>query len=251
MSKRIFLDLETLPPAEDFRARVKEDVVRELAEQEVSITQPELDILVDERFRGFALRPEYGRILAIGLIIEDDDRVIHQGVLGRERETGRFHLDEERTLKSFWKLLSGFNTHQDVLVGHNLLDFDLQFLCKRSVIRRVKPSFDMCFARYRQRPVYDTMWEWNHWQKRISLHELAEVLGIESPKIGGIDGGQVYNAYHQGRHEDIALYCMRDVECTREVYYRLNFLEPPPLVKYSDKVVTKMSATGEVSYLAA
>jgi hypothetical protein len=251
MPRRIFLDIETLPPGEDFRTRVKEEVVCEMAEQEVLITQPELDILVDERFRGFALRPEYGRILAIGLIVEDGDRVIHQGVLGRERETGRFHLDEERTLKSFWKLLSGFNANHDVLVGHNLLDFDLQFLCKRSVIHRVKPSFDICFARYRQRPVYDTMWEWNHWSKKISLHELAEVLGIKSPKIGGLDGGQVYNAYHDGRHEDIAQYCMRDVECAREVYYRLNFLEPPPLKKYSAKIVTEVSRTAEINYLAA
>lgn len=251
MPKRIFLDIETLPAGEDFRARVEEDVARELADQEVAMVGPELDALVEERFRNLALRPEYGRILAIGLIVEDGDRIVHQGVIGRDRDTGCFHLDEKRTLRSFWKLLNGFNLYQDLLVGHNILDFDLQFLCKRSVINRVKPSIDICFARYRQRPVYDTMWEWNHWRKCTSLNEVAEVLGIESPKTDGLDGGKVYDAYREGRHEKIALYCMRDVECTREVYYRLNFLEPPPLEKYVAKIIAEVPHTDLANYVAA
>ena len=232
MARRFFLDIETLPPDEGVRDRVAEETARELEGGGIISDGEELSRIAEERFRELALRPEQGRVLTIGLVVEDGDRVVHQGVLGRDRETGRFHLDEARTLRAFWALLKDFNPYQDLLVGHNLLDFDLQFLCKRSVIRRVRPSFDVCFARFRQRPVYDTMWEWNHWRKCISLHELAEALGIESPKVGGLDGGQVYEAYRDGRHDEIALYCMRDVECTREVYYRLNFLEPPPMKKY-------------------
>jgi hypothetical protein len=232
VSRRIFIDIETLPPDEGARDRVAEETARELIDEGVNADSHELARIADERFRDLALRPEHGRILTIGLVVEDGDSVVHQGVLGRDRETGRFHLDEARTLRSFWSLLKDFSPYRDLLVGHNLLDFDLQFLCKRSVIRRVRPSFDVCFARFRQRPVYDTMWEWNHWRKGISLHELAEALGIESPKVGGLDGGRVYDAYCDGRHDEIALYCMRDVECAREIYYRLNFLEPPPMKKY-------------------
>jgi 3'-5' exonuclease len=238
VARRFFIDIETLPPDELVRDRVIEEAARELRAECIEADAQELARIADQRFRDLALRPEHGRILTVGLIVEDGDRVIHQGVLGRDRETGRFHLDEARTLRSFWNLLKDFNPGHDLLVGHNILDFDLQFLCKRSVVCRVRPSFDVCFARFRQRPVYDTMWEWNRWRKCISLHELAEALGIESPKTEGMDGGQVYDAFRDGRHDEIALYCMRDVECAREVYYRLNFLEPPPMKKYGSDVVT-------------
>jgi hypothetical protein len=85
------------------------------------------------------------------------------------------------------------------------------------------------------------MWEWSHWRKCISLHELAEALGVESPKAGGLDGSMIYDAYLDGRHDEIALYCMRDVECAREVYYRLNYLEPPPIEKYAARVAAGQS----------
>jgi hypothetical protein len=235
MAKRFFIDIETLPPGEDARPRFEDLIRRELSEQGLTVDDGEFVAMVEERFRSLALRPEYGRVLTIGLIVEDESGLIHQGVLGRDRDTGRLHTDEARTLRSFWKLLRGFDPYRDVLVGHNVLDFDLQFLCKRSVVCQVKPSFDVCFARYRQRPVFDTMWEWGHWRKCISLHELADALGVESPKEGGLDGSMIYDAYVDGRHNEIALYCMRDVECTREVYYRLNYLEPPPLEKYAAK----------------
>lgn len=232
MARRFFIDIETLPPHEAIRDRVIEEAARELRAECIEADAPELARIADQRFRDLALRPEHGRVLAVGLVVEEDDGVIHQGVLGRDRETGQFHLDEARTLRSFWSLLKDFNPGRDLLVGHNILDFDLQFLCKRSVVCRVRPSFEVCFARFRQRPVYDTMWEWNRWRKSISLHELAEALGIESPKARGMDGGRVYDAFRDGLHDRIALYCMRDVECAREVYYRLTFLEPPSLKRY-------------------
>lgn len=241
MTKRVFLDIETLPPDENQRGRVAEEVVQEM--ESSHILGDDLTLLIDERYKGLALHGEYGRLLAIGIIVEEDSSVLYHGVLGRDRLTGRFHLDEVRTLRSFWKLLRGFNDRCDLLVGHNVLDFDLQFLCKRSIIHNVKPSFNICFARFRQRPVFDTMWEWSHWRKCISLQELAEILGIKSPKSDGIDGSLIYENYCMGNHDEIALYCMRDVECVREIYYRMNFLQSPPLEPYSKGINSNASST--------
>jgi hypothetical protein len=208
MVMRVFLDAETLPPERD------DPLVRE--------KYPDC---TDEDFRGLALNPEYGRLLCIGLIVECGGSVIHRGVLGRDRVTKQFHLDEGRTLRSFWKLLACFDPRRDLLVGFNLLDFDLHYICTRSVIRRVRPSISVCFARYRAAPVFDCMWEFTHWRHRIKLVEVARVLGLESPKQDGLDGSRVYDLFVEGRHSEIADYVMRDCECARAIYRRLNYEE--------------------------
>jgi len=108
MPKRVFVDIETLPPD-------KSDGGCPMRE--------ELAACSDEEFRRLALDGDYGRVLTIGLIMEHDSQVIHRGLLGRERQTMMFHLDETRTLRGFWKLLRGFNPRRDIMVGHNLFDF--------------------------------------------------------------------------------------------------------------------------------
>ena len=203
------------------------------------------------RFRDLALRGEWGRLLCIGLVVEEDGVVKHCGVLGRDRETRQFHMDEARTLKSFWNLVAGFREGQDLFVGHNLLDFDLPFLYKRSCIHGVRPSVNLSFKRFQSHPVFDTMWEWTKWRQRISLHELTQALGIPSPKESGVDGLGIYDLYQQGRHEEIAQYCMRDVKCAREVFYRLQYETAPPLTSYESPMVETASARAAPPALAA
>jgi hypothetical protein len=205
---RIFLDIETLPPAKDD-----------------PLISDRVAALSDEDFRKLALDGEYGRVLCIGVVIEHDGQIIHRGTLGRDRESRRFHLDEARTLRCFWKLIHDFNSQRDLFIGHNILDFDLHFLCQRSIIRRVKPSIEVCFKRYCSHPVYDVMWEFEHWKRRISLDELAKILGLKSSKENGINGSHVFDFFLEDRHEEIADYCMRDVELVRDIYYRMKFLE--------------------------
>jgi len=240
--KRIFLDIETLPPAEEARAGMAQDVrLAQIAKKKPAIDH-EVDELVNDQFRQLALHAERGRILTIGVLIEENDRVIHHGLLGRDRVTGKFHMDEAQTLKSFWHVVDDFNPHRDLFIGHNILDFDLPFIIKRSIIHSVKPSIAVPFCRYQRQPIFDTMWEWSCWRHRISLDDLAVALQIESSKQKDIDGSKIYDAFLAGRHSDIALYCMRDVECTRQVYYRLDFHEAPPLISYAVRTASVVVA---------
>lgn len=237
MSKRIFLDIETLPPVESFREKLAKEIYAEPRPDELGLDESESDVEIERRFRDLALRGEWGRLLCIGLVIEEDGVIKQHGALGRDRETRQFHMDESRTLKSFWKLVAGFREGQDLFIGHNMLDFDLPFLYKRSCIHGIRPSVNLSFRRYYSYPVFDTMWEWTKWRHRISLHELTQALGISSPKESGVDGLGIYELYQQGRHEEIAEYCMRDVKCTREVFYRLQYETAPPLTSYESPVV--------------
>jgi DNA polymerase elongation subunit (family B) len=234
MAKRLFIDVETLPPAEEARDSINPALVIKL-EGRCRAPQPEAVAgCTEEQFRRLALHAEYGRVLCVGMIVEQDGEVVCRGVLGRERETLKFHLDEARTLRGFWNQLRGFDERWDLIVGHNVYEFDLPFLYKRSVILRVQPSVRLSFARYRSRPIFDTMREWELWAWRpgIKLDELAEVLRLGMTKTEGMDGGRVYKTFREGRHQEIADYCIRDVELTREIYYRLTFEKPADPTAY-------------------
>ena len=217
--------METLPPPEELRACVNPALVSKLERGFAGALCDAGAGCTEEQFRRLSLYAEYGRVLTVGMIVEQDGEIVCRGVLGRERETLRFHLDEARTLRGFWNQLRGFDERRDLVVGHNIYDFDLPFLYKRSVIQRVRPSVRLSFARYRSRPIFDTMKEWELWAWRpgIRLEELAEVLRLGMTKTEGMDGGCIYDRFREGCHQEIADYCMRDVELTREIYYRLTF----------------------------
>jgi len=221
---RVFMDLETVPPAEEMRARLRPgDILRLQRRKGESAHQAagHEDLgphtgLTDEMFRSLSLHAEYGRVLAVGVIIEADDRPERRGVLGRGRGSETFHLDEGRTLRAFWRLLKDFDTRRDLVVGHNVMDFDLPFVIKRSRVHRVRPSVSFSFARYRSAPIYDTMREWAHWNPNVGI-----------AKSDGMDGSRVYDEFLAGNHELIARYCLQDVEVVRAVYYRMVFAEAP------------------------
>lgn len=177
---------------------------------------------------------------------EENGLIKHQGLLGRDRATRQFHLNEAQTLASFWRLIQNFDVRRDLFIGHNILDFDLPFIVKRLIILQTQPSLSIPFRRYQRQPIFDTMWEWNCWQKRIKLDELTSALSIACPKSEAMDGSKVYDAYLAGRHEDIASYCMRDVEAVREVYYRMTFTQAPVMTRYGVPV-----SVGESLALAA
>lgn len=206
---RVYLDCETLPP--DKNDPLFHDKAAQLSEEE---------------YRKLALSSQWCRLICIGLIIEDDNgQILHRGVLGRDRDTMRLHLDERRLLRSFWNLLKGFNDRKDLLIGFNLLDYDLVVIVQHSILRSVKPTFQIRFARYRSRPIFDVMWEFQSWRHRISLDELAKVMGLQSSKQDGIDGSRVYDLFLEDRHQEICDYCLADCDLTRSLYYRINFLE--------------------------
>jgi hypothetical protein len=114
MVLRVFTDIETLPPEEDMRKQLSAKIVRKLLRKRAQAEECETPECTEEEFRALALHGEYGRVLTIGVIVEDNGRIIHRGVLGRERQTMMFHLNEARTLRGFWQLLKGFDVSRDL-----------------------------------------------------------------------------------------------------------------------------------------
>lgn len=177
-----------------------------------------------------SLNGDTARLLCIGFIDEGCGRKPVKGVLGWDRERGCFSDNEPKILGDFWEMMRTFRPCLDRIVGHNIYNFDLRFIYKRSVICGVRPSINLNFARYRDQPIYDTMCEWEKWNLRdtISLDRLARVLGLESPKTDECNGSRIAELFALGEHKTIRDYCLRDVITTRRIYRRMTFADTPP-----------------------
>ncbi len=210
MPKRIItIDIETLPTEEPFETKLFWET--------------------EEEFRKTACDANLGRVLCIGYSEQNEwGAITAHGCFGWCEETQDFEPDERIILAEFWNFFKGFDTSRDLIIGHNILDFDLPFIVQRSIIRGVRPSVDFYFGKYRNAPVFDTMRVWDCWKwgNSTSLKKLAFALGLECPKSGGITGENLYEAFCEGRFEEIYRYCMRDVKVTRNVWRKMNFSYP-------------------------
>lgn len=212
---KLFLDIETLPGDESLKESIaskisppgsykKEEKIREWE-------QSQKPRKVEEEYKKTALKGEFGRILCIGYIKETDSGISKDVITGSEPEI----------LEKFWDVARDVN----LFVGFNILDFDLKFIIQRSIIHNIKPSQEFDFARYRSYPIYDVMHEWAMWSRDVpDLDTLAKVLGLESPKTT-MRGSEVYDYHQAGRDREIYDYCLRDVEATRSIYNKMNFIE--------------------------
>lgn len=223
MINKLYFDIETIPAPPSARETLHYLYERKMAKRDLdSDKEPPT---FEEFFDKSSLDGAYGRICCIAFA-EGDNPV--QVLSGPE--------DEKGMLEDFWA-----KAHQaDLIIGHNIRDFDLPFIMQRSVVHGVRPSWNkfqepgkkpwemnkfLDFARYKNAPIFDTMWEWSNWVDKWSnkgIEHIALALGIPTPKEG-IDGSQVGKFYEAGKLKEICDYCMRDVETTRAVYKRMIF----------------------------
>jgi hypothetical protein len=207
---KLFFDIETIPADEKLK-----DVAVELASQkELARTGStrKSKRKLDYFYRQTAISGDFGRIFCIGYALNEGEVKVING-------------SEEEILNQWWNIAD----EADLFIGHNIMEFDLRFIFKRSIVHKIKPCakhLNLSFARYKNFPIFDTMREWEKWSNSfIKLDTLAKVLGLKSSKDGGIDGSQVYEFFRKGRHEEIYEYCKRDVELTRNIYNRMIFYE--------------------------
>lgn len=207
---KLFFDIETIPADEKLK-----DVAVELASQKEYTktgTMRKSKRKLDYLYRQTAISGDFGRIFCIGYAMNEGEVEVIDG-------------SEEEILNQWWQIAD----KADLFIGHNIMEFDLRFIFKRSIVHKIKPSakhLNLSFARYKNFPIFDTMREWEKWSNSfIKLDTLAKILGLQSSKDGRIDGSQVYDFFQKGKHQEIYEYCKRDVKLTREIYNRMIFYE--------------------------
>lgn len=204
---KLYFDIETIPAEEKLKDIAVSSALLKQSKYSNSKTGPKS---TEELYRQTSISGDFGRILCIGYAIDNQEVQIIEG-------------EEPDILKQWWQIAD----KADLFIGHNIMEFDLRFIFKRSIVHKIKPAakhLNLSFARYRNYPIYDTMREWEKWSSSfISLDALAKSLGLASSKDGGIDGSRVFDFYLKGKHQEIYEYCKRDVELTRKIYKRMVF----------------------------
>jgi predicted PolB exonuclease-like 3'-5' exonuclease len=235
----IFIDIETVPAQDPesikmLRAEADEEKLLIKApsnykdeakiKEYILAKQIEIDTAFEERYRKTSFDGAYGQIACIGYAIDDEPA---QSVWG-----AMWARDEKHVLNVFFNILKeAYNPNDQMrptFIGHNLIAFDLRFIHQRSVMLGIKPpSFIPFKAKPWDTTVFDTMVDWAGVGNRVSLAKLCKVFGLDAKgsEIGEeIDGSKVWDFVKDGRIEDVARYCEGDVERTRQVYKRLNFI---------------------------
>lgn len=197
---KLFLDIETLPADESMYKKL-ETIYKSRKKR----NRDGVKKTFEEYLESTGLDGTWGRIFCISYAINDGPVDCLSG-------------DEKDIINSFWKIAPD----AEMIIGFNVLDFDLKFILQRSIIHQIQPTVDISFARFRDFPVYDIMWEWTKWQSRVSMDELAQALGLQSSKTK-LDGSRVHEYYQKGKYKEIEKYCNADVELTRKIYKRMRF----------------------------
>ena len=166
-------------------------------------------------WRSESLKSHRGRVLVIGWTVdgEEPQSVQHDGD------------DEEGLILDFWTRLRADlgQTMRPAIVGFNCRSFDCNWLRHRAYKYRIH---DMAaffpWERYDKR-VVDLREQWLGADSRGegTLDDLAKFLGIEG-KTAGMDGSKVFDYWREGRVDEVAEYCRRDVELTRELWAWMN-----------------------------
>jgi hypothetical protein len=241
---QITLDIETLPTANhaviaDITEQVNEKIGKEIAAIRapgnygaeaaakwlIEKGQPAIDALkasaaaeIDQAVRKTGLDGSFGRVCVVGIAVNDEPPQMLFS-----------DTDEKSVLialnSALTKAVVG-NEFTCTFIGHNIVSFDLRFLVQRFIVNGIRPCVSLARAS-QAKPwdadkVYDTMTQWAGNGGRISLDRLCRALSIESPK-GDITGATVYDAVLAGRIHNVAEYCERDIEATREVFKRMTF----------------------------
>lgn len=220
----IYFDIETLPTANaeviaEISAGIRPPGNLKKAETIEAWEREEKPAAILEAVKKTGLDGTFGRICCIGFAVDDEPI---ECAFGHENDvlSNFFRWLEEATR------ISSYTERQSaVFVGHNILSFDLRFLWQRCVVNRINPpSFIPFNAKPWDGKVFDTMTAWNPArEKSVSLDKLCLALGIPSPK-GDLDGSKVAEYWQAGRHQEVAAYCMADVEAVRQCHKRMLFL---------------------------
>lgn len=163
-----------------------------------------------------------GQACVIGWAIEDEEpQSLQVGALGREDEADMI----EEWFRALHEVHRGTSGTRPCFVGHNIIGFDLPFLWKRAMVLNVKPP--LWFPR-NPKPwsdvVCDTMLLWDSTQRAGgSMDRLCRLLGISGK--GDMDGSKVWPMVRDGQIDAVSEYCRDDVERTRAMYRRMNFLQ--------------------------
>jgi predicted PolB exonuclease-like 3'-5' exonuclease len=206
-------DIETIPQQETLSDIQQLELEKQL--EKTYSRNPDWDDKEKEKFKRLimATNPFYGEIICIGMHMTTGNMFDSKALIGEE-----FHI-----LERFWKVLADF---KGLFISFNGMNFDIPFILKRSMKYQIIPTNNdfLNLRRFSTHPHFDTKLVIGDWDKYATgtLRLVCNHLGIQSPKEGEVKAENVENEFKMGNIQDIADYCLKDVEATYAVYEKLS-----------------------------
>lgn len=232
LTELLLLDIETVPALPSFQDL--DPGWQALFSDKISKTVPE-GMDPEEIYRKRAgILAEFGKIICIStaFFYETDE-----GLPALKMKSLYGH-DEVEILRIFTDLCNKMYQHNRNFQfgGHNIREFDIPYICRRLLINRLPlPEY---LQLHDKKPwevkMFDTLnwWKFGDNKNYVSLHLLANVLGIPTSK-SDIDGSMVQDVYYREKNlPRIVAYCQQDVIVTANVILR--FKDMPLLT--SDRI---------------
>jgi uncharacterized protein YprB with RNaseH-like and TPR domain len=236
LDQLLLLDIETTPAVKAFDCLPEN--MQSLWLDKIAKTAPdssEGEELYADRAGIFA---EFGKIvcISVGFFTVENGRY-------QLRIKSIYHDDEKLLLSSFLELVNKFyiKNPKFQFAGHNIKEFDIPFICRRSVINLLSlpPALQLHNLKPWEVPMLDTMqlWRFGDFKNYTSLKLLTAVLGIPTPK-DDIDGSMVAKVYYGEANglERIVTYCQKDVVAVGQLLMRFKGV---PLIEDGDVVYIK------------
>jgi len=226
---RLVFDIETTAqPLENFDEVQQEYLLRE-AEKIPDETEREAKRA--EITRLFSLWPFTGQIVCIAMLNADSLRgqvlFIAEDYEDDSVEGGPVEfvpcMDEVELLTAFWDIAR----HYDEIVTFNGRGFDVPFLYLRSALLNAPITKKNWLGyRFATEPHCDLAEQLTFYNvsgregaaRKFNLDFYCKSFGIDSPKAHGVTGMDVPAMMAEGKHREVAEYCLRDVRATVELY---------------------------------
>lgn len=213
MQDSLTFDIETIPYEDSELSEIQKEEIERKVDKYLS-KNPGEDMQEAKRLI-MGTSPYFGKIIVIGLLKADAQGDYETLALKGD--------DEQKILRDFWSILS---RHKGLFISYNGLSFDVPFILKRSMKHQIPTTnrdFMMTY-RFKKHPHFDVKEVISDYDRFAAptLHLACDHVGVPSPKEGEVKASEVYDAYKEGRLQEIADYCVRDVKSTYEVYKKLD-----------------------------
>jgi hypothetical protein len=203
--KTLCFDIETIPQIAPLSDIQSEELNRKLENYMAYHTNEDPE---EAKRKLMGTNPFFGEIVCIGLGYEANGSFKTKALIGEEKQI----------LTEFWEILSKFN---GTFVSYNGIEFDAWFVITRTMMYNItitnKNFIDT--RRFQKRPHFDVKQILSDWDKyrSITLNLACDYLGVSSPK-DGLKAKDVWQAYAEGRIDEIAEYCLKDITATYQIY---------------------------------
>lgn len=212
----MIVDVETVPIVPTFD-QLSEPLQRHWS-RKAAQWQPETPFEPSETWERAGIYAEFGKIICIST-----------GILAGNEEHPILHIrsfegPEDELLRNFFVFCNELQPER--LAGHNIREFDIPYICRRSFIQQVPLPPLLAHMQAKkpwESPLIDTLqfWKFGEFKNFVSVDLLCTLLGIDSPKqtMSGQDVAQVY--WQERNRQRIIDYCEHDVLAVAHLLLRL------------------------------